>query len=142
MRDYWVELVLAEAVPFDDLEQVLNALRPQYVTGIVTNGFTTMQRAKIHHYQLDRLVDFCLVSEEAGAHKPDPRIFEQALQKAGNIRPERAIFVGDTLTSDIEGACRAGLQAVFINPRDDQTPPNGIAKIKKLSELLELIPLS
>jgi HAD superfamily hydrolase (TIGR01509 family) len=141
MCDTWIELVLAEAVPFDDTTTVLETVRTRYVTGIVTNGFTSMQRAKLNHYGLSQQVDFSLVSEEAGAHKPDPRIFAQALTQAGNIAPERAIFVGDTLGSDIEGAQQAGLHAVFMNSRDDQTPPAGIVKIKALSELLPLLTL-
>jgi len=137
----WIDLVLAEAVPFEDTNFVLKMLRPHFATGIVTNGFTSMQQAKINRYQFDRVVDFCLISEEVKAHKPDARIFEQALQRAGNIPPDKAVFVGDTLSSDIEGARNVGLHAIFINPRDDQPPPAGVPKIKRLSELLDLLPL-
>jgi len=139
MLAYWTELVLAEAVPFQDTTSVLKALRPHFTTGIITNGFTSFQWAKIRHYELDQAVDFCLVSEEAGTHKPDPRIFELALEKAGGLSPRQAIFIGDTLASDIEGALRAGLEPIFMNPRDDQTPPPGVPKIKTLAEFLALL---
>ena len=137
----WDELVLQEIAPFADTNFVLRALRPHFTTGVVTNGFTSMQRAKINRYRFDQAVDFCLVSEEAKVHKPDRRIFAQALQRAGDIAPEQAVFIGDTLSSDIEGAGNAGLYPVFMNPRDDQTPPAGVPKIKKLSELFALLPL-
>ncbi|MFQ5577391.1 MAG: HAD family hydrolase [Anaerolineae bacterium] len=142
MLNAWQELVLQEALPFDDTGPVLQTLRPHFTTGIVTNGFTSMQRAKISRHNLDRAVDFCLISEEAGCHKPQPRIFEKALQLAGNIAPHRAVLVGDTLTSDIEGALNAGLKAVFLNPRNDQTPPDGVPKITRLGDLLTLLPIT
>jgi 5'-nucleotidase len=137
----WSDLVLEEAVPFDDTPYVLETLRPHFTTGIVTNGFTSLQQAKIDRYRLSEAVDFCLISEEAGFHKPDVRIFEQALQMAGNVSPGRAIFIGDTLSSDIAGALNAGLQPIFMNPRDDQSPPAGVPKVNALSELLSLLPL-
>ena len=83
-----------------------------------------------------------MVSEEAGYHKPDPRLFREALKRTGVDHPERVIFVGDTLSADIEGALRAGFQPVFINPEDNQTPPDGVLKIRALSELLSFLPLS
>ena len=137
----WSELVLDEAVPFDDTAQVLERLRPHFTTGIVTNGFTSFQRAKIERYRLAEAVDFCLISEEAGFHKPDIRIFQRALQMAGNVAPQRAVFIGDTLTSDIAGALKAGLHTVFINPGNDQSPPAGVPKVNSLSEFLSLLPL-
>ncbi len=141
MVTYWTELVLQEAVPFGDTNTILQTVRAHFTTGIVTNGFISLQRAKLKQYQLDTAVDFCLISEEVGFHKPDIRLFQEALQRAGNISPARAVFVGDTLSADIEGALNAGFHTVFMNHRDDQTPPPSVPKIKNLSELLALLPL-
>ena len=142
MSDYWLHLVLEEAVPFDETPLVLKRARARYTTGIVTNGFTITQQAKIKKYALAEQVDFCLISEEIGFHKPDARIFEHALQKAGNLLPEQAVFVGDNLDADIRGALNAGLQPIFINPADDQLPPEGVIKIKHLKDLLPLLNLT
>ena len=139
MVQAWDKLVLAEAAPFDETYEVLQTVRPHFATGIVTNGYTSLQQAKLEHYNLINAVDFCLISEEAKSPKPNPAIFAQALQKAGNISPERAVFIGDTLGSDIEGALNSGLHAVFINPKDDQTPPPGVPKVKNLQEFLQLL---
>ena len=79
----WNELVLAEAKPFSDTLTVLDALQKKYTTGILTNGFITLQRDKIKKYDLAAHVDFTLVSEEVGYHKPDKRVFEEALKLAG-----------------------------------------------------------
>lgn len=137
----WRELVLAEALPFEDTFIVLEKVGQNYTTGILTNGFTTFQRSKIQRHNLARYVDFTLVSEEAGAHKPDRRIFLKALELAGCTLPAQAIYVGDNPAVDIEGALGAGLVPILMNPDDDLEPAPGVAKIKQLSELLVLLNL-
>lgn len=137
----WNELVLIEATPFDDTFAVLETLRQNYTTGILTNGFITLQRGKIEKYRLAEYVDFTVVSEEIGYHKPDKRVFEATLQLAGHqISPEETIYVGDNLMADILGAQEAGLTPILMNPRDDVDPPAGIIKIRQLSQLLDLLP--
>ncbi len=139
MLNYWVELVLEEAIPFDDTFTVLDALRQKYTTGILTNGFIHLQRQKIERYNLAAHVGFSLVSEEAGYHKPDKRLFWEALKLAGDASPKETLYVGDNLEADIEGALEAGLMPIFINVEDNLESPNGVVKIKKLDELLILL---
>ena len=58
---------------------------------------------------------FCeiVVSSALGMHKPDPRIFHNALDRLGE-KPENVIHIGDSEREDIEGARAAGLQAFRI----------------------------
>jgi HAD superfamily hydrolase (TIGR01549 family) len=142
MVDTWREVVLNEVKPFADTLTVLDALRPHYTTGIVTNGYMALQQAKIKRYHLAEHVDFTLISEAAGYHKPDPRIFYTALQLAGQPTPAQTLYIGDNPTTDIQGARAAGLIPIFFNPNDDPAPPAGVVKIKRLSELLTFLPLS
>lgn len=139
MVAYWNELVLEEAIPFDDARMVLDTLRGAYTTGILTNGFITLQRAKIERHNLADHVDFTLVSEEAGYHKPDERVFNEALRLADDAAPEQTLYVGDNLIADIQGAQSAGLTPILVNPRNDLQPPDGVVKIRSLSELLTLL---
>jgi HAD superfamily hydrolase (TIGR01549 family) len=140
MVNCWSELVLAEAIPFEDTFTVLAAVRSRYTIGILTNGFTTLQRGKIKRHRLDEQVNFTLVSEEAGYHKPDKRLFWQALKLAGDVPPEQALYVGDNLIADIKGAQAAGLTPIFISADGD--PPQEVVTIRQLSELLALLKLS
>jgi HAD superfamily hydrolase (TIGR01549 family) len=139
MLAYWHSLVLEEAKPFADTFNVLRALQNHYTTGILTNGFTALQRDKINKYNLADYVDFTLISEEAGFHKPDRRIFLKALEMSGDASSHESLYVGDNLMSDIQGAKAAGLTPIFINPNNDLDPPAGIVKIQRLSELLTLL---
>ncbi len=140
MLDTWNELVLAEAQPFSDTFDVLTKLSQKFTTGILTNGFVTLQRGKIEKYKLGDYVDFTLVSEEAGYHKPDKRVFEAMLEMAGdNSSPQNTLYIGDNLIADVQGAQSAGITPILMNPRDNLEPPADVLKIRKLSELLDLL---
>jgi HAD superfamily hydrolase (TIGR01549 family) len=139
MVDCWRELVLQEAAPFDDTFAVLATLRNRYATGILTNGFTGLQRGKINRYNLADYVDFTLVSEEVGHHKPAKEVFLKALELAGNVSPEETLYVGDSLIADIQGARNAGITPILMNPQDDVRPPYEVIKIRRLAELLPLL---
>jgi putative hydrolase of the HAD superfamily len=141
MLNYWAELVLNEAVPFEDTFTVLKAVKQKYTTGILTNGFIHLQRRKIEKYNFEAFVDFTLVSEEAGYHKPDRRVFFQALKMAGDKLPAEVLYIGDNLEADIKGALGAGLTPVFMDIKNNQTPPDGVVKIQRLSQLLSLLKL-
>jgi putative hydrolase of the HAD superfamily len=141
MLNTWIELVLEEALPFDDTYDVLKTVRQKYSTGILTNGYINLQRKKINKYSFVDYVDFTLVSEEAGYHKPDKRIFEHALKLAGDVLPQETIYVGDNPVADIEGALGANITPVFMNARDDIEPVDGVIKITRLSQLLPLLGL-
>jgi HAD superfamily hydrolase (TIGR01509 family) len=122
MRDTFVNIVLAETRPSPGAKETLAHLRSTGVrTGIITNGYIAFQQMKIDHHGFNGLTDFILVSEAAGAHKPDPRIFRTALEKA-KIGAAEAFHVGDHLVNDIGGAQNAGLTGVLYDPRGDRLP--------------------
>jgi 5'-nucleotidase len=124
LRDAFVRLVLEGTAPYPGAVDTLNTLRGAgIVTGIITNGYCHLQDAKIARHGLAGLVDFVLVSEAAGAHKPDPRIFQLALDRAG-AAPSDAWHVGDHLVNDIAGAENAGLTSVLFDPHGDRLPPD------------------
>ncbi len=143
MLQDWEDRIIAATRLFDDALTAVGRLSSAGLKlGIVTNGFTTMQSRKIRHHGLDRQVDFVLISEEAGAYKPDRALFDLALARAG-VAAQQALFVGDTPSADIEGACNAGLHAVLIDARDiwPEASGKGVPKIHRLAELLLLLGL-
>jgi len=86
-------------------------------TAIITNGATQVQKAKIEKTGLDKIFDMVIISDEVGVSKPDPKIFNIALQNL-NIKPEEALFVGDNLENDINGCQKAGLKGIWFNPNN------------------------
>jgi 2-haloalkanoic acid dehalogenase type II len=143
MLEDWEGRIIAATRLFDDTLSTIGQLRSVGLRlGIITNGFTTMQNRKIRHHDLDTQMDFVLISEQVGIYKPDRAIFDLALARAG-VSARQALFVGDTPSSDIEGARNAGLQAVLIDVRDTwtQVAMDGVPKIRRLTELLPLLNL-
>jgi HAD superfamily hydrolase (TIGR01549 family) len=80
---------------------------------VVTNGPTAVQTRKIEASGLVGLVDAVCISEEVGARKPEPLIFETAARRAGTSL-EGAWMLGDNLDADIAGAQRVGARSVWI----------------------------
>lgn len=86
-----------------------------FKTGIITNGFEVLQMTKITRHRLDELVDQVIISERAGAHKPDSQVFNYALGKL-NVTAREAWHVGDHLQNDVAGAIKSGMTGVFYDP--------------------------
>jgi len=82
---------------------------------ILTNGMQAAQEEKLRTIGLEWLVPNLLTSEEAGAPKPDPRIYEWALRRNGQAA-ESVLMVGDSLRNDVEAALRCGLNAALYAP--------------------------
>jgi HAD superfamily hydrolase (TIGR01549 family) len=82
--------------------------------GIVTNGLTAVQHAKIDRVGLRAHVDMVLTSEAAGYDKPDVRIFEQAAAELGVAPGPDGWMVGDRYDKDVLGGHAAGLRTVWI----------------------------
>ncbi|MTH51867.1 HAD-IA family hydrolase [Bacillus mangrovi] len=120
--------------------QVVEAIRRKGIkTGIITNGSSVRQRAKLKNTRLNPYFETILISEEAGLSKPDSRIFELALYKL-NVQPEDTLFIGDNLHWDIEGCQNACMMGVWYNPLNRKAPSDIIpfAEISSLDQLLDL----
>ena len=95
--------------------------------GLVSNAFDP---PRLLHGDLEELgvaarLDVAVFSSEVGRRKPDPVIFERALTALG-VEPARALFVGDTLATDVAGAKAFGMhtcQAVWFRADDDPESP-------------------
>ncbi len=74
-------------------------------------------------------------SEMARACKPDRAIFEKALETAG-VRPEEAMLIGDSVTSDIQPALKLGITPGYISRKDDVTL-EGVRGIRSLDEMFQ-----
>lgn len=124
---------------FEEAVDVVNTIKRQARVGMITNGPSEIQRNKILRLGIVDLFPFVIVSEEAGVWKPDPAIFERALE-LGEARPDEAVYVGDTPEHDVAGAKAAGVTAVWINRPGREWPggPEPDYEIHDLRELLDL----
>jgi putative hydrolase of the HAD superfamily len=123
--------------PFSDVLGTLAALRARGLAiGLVTNGRTDTQAAKVERLGLAPLLDAVLISESEGVRKPDRRIFERALGRLGAV-PAEAWHVGDHPMADVAGAHAAGLTAVW---RYVSYWPEPATRAFTIFNLAELVP--
>jgi HAD superfamily hydrolase (TIGR01549 family) len=101
---------------------------------IVTNNVTDEQRLKLRHCGMTELVDDLVTSEDVGVQKPDPRIFHIALDRAG-VTAEEAVMLGDAWATDIEGARRAGLRAIWLNRLGVASPDASVMELQSLEPI-------
>lgn len=83
---------------------------------IVTNGVAETQRNKLRLSGIDKLTDGLFISEELGFVKPELGFFEACFEKIPDFDKERSILAGDSLSSDIKGANRAGIASCWYCP--------------------------
>jgi putative hydrolase of the HAD superfamily len=120
--------------PFPEVPGALRALRGGGARLVVVSNWDVSLHDALAATGLAALVDGAISSAEAGAAKPDPRIFARALALAG-ARAADALHVGDSLEHDVAGARAAGIEAVLV-VRDGSAPPAGVRAIRSLSSLI------
>lgn len=114
---------------------VLADLGRDHRLALVTNGAGAVQREKLSRTPFADAFDAVIVSAEAGAGKPDPRIFHAALDALG-VSAMDATMVGDSLRRDVAGAHAAGIASIWIDRRLwDESGVVPDARIERLSEL-------
>jgi 5'-nucleotidase len=138
----FIQRYLESLQPRPEVLDVLQRLNERYVMGIVTNGPHDMQEGKIQRLGLREFFppERVWISYEVGFAKPDPRIYQLAMDHF-QVSPEEAVFVGDSWESDVVGPLQAGLQAVWLKrpgrePKSNHLP---IAVITDLNELIDLL---
>lgn len=131
---YWGRLLEAME-PAPGAVECVDFLRARgAAVGVGTNMTADYQFAKLDRLGLLDRIDFLVTSEEAGAEKPDPRLFGLCVEKAG-CAPGECLFVGDSLAQDVRGALDAGLRAVWLCPQGDRELPPGAVRLSSLEEL-------
>ncbi len=124
---------------YPETPAVLRGLKEQgYELGIVSN-FDSRLFNVLRGLGLAELFDTVTISSLAHAAKPAPKIFQLALDKHA-MDAEDAVHVGDSRRDDVEGARRAGLQAVLIE-RESQlsSSASNIPTIQSLEQLPALL---
>ena len=93
---------------------ILDYLKEKYQLHIITNGFEEVQSRKMKSSNIDHYFNQVITSESVGVKKPNPRVFEYALNIA-NASKENSIMIGDSIEADIEGALNFGLKAIHCD---------------------------
>ena len=123
-------------------EEAVMALSKKYRLFLASNGTAKVQAGRLTSANLYRFFERVYVSQELGANKPSVEFFERAFAQIPDFDKAKAIMVGDSLTSDIQGGIRAGIRTCWVNPahlpQDSAIRPDyEIESIAQLETLLE-----
>ena len=125
--------------PAPDADGTLAALRAAgYILGVISNSDGRVE-GMLHRAELARHLAFVIDSEVVGISKPDRRIFELGLERAGT-RPEETIYVGDYVHIDVVGSRAIGMIPVLFDPHRAYEEPADCIVIRALRELVTLLP--
>ncbi len=94
---------------FEDVAPALASLQQDYALATISNGFADLQAIGLAPY-----FKFSLAAHEFGCAKPDPRIFQAAIEKL-QLSPHEVMYVGDDLRLDVAGAQAVGMRAAWMN---------------------------
>jgi HAD superfamily hydrolase (TIGR01509 family) len=130
---------MTEARPYLERNRsVLEQLQGRFRLGVISNnwGNTAGWCEQFgYHELLEAMIDSTVV----GAAKPEPAIFEAALQ-AMDLPPESCAYVGDWFDNDIVGAHKAGMTTIWLRHDEKECPDASIVdyEIKTLTDLLTM----
>ena len=125
-------------VLIDGAVEILDYLKAKnYKMCIMTNGFIEAQHVKMHVSGLNPYFDHVFISENLKAKKPDPKAYHAVLN-ALNTKVENCIMIGDSASSDIQGAVHVDMDSIHFLP-DGSTETKGTHAIKELMEIKEIL---
>ena len=137
MGDEFLELTNKYFSLLPDAEQVVKYLAVKYPLTILSNGFKEVQYYKFSHSGLEKYFAHTIISEEVGINKPNPKLFEIALEMNG-VKADEALMIGDSYSSDISGAKAVGIDQIWIcNKLEEGQSATWI--VPKLADVMQII---
>ena len=141
--DYFEELYYFFAQPeawqlYPETVETLETLHTKGVTLGVISNFDSRLFGLLDGLGIAQFFDSVVISTQAGAAKPHPAIFQQALEHHG-LSPDQAAHVGDSYEMDILGARGVGLTPVLIDRRSEPTQSDEQLSVTSLLELPKLL---
>ena len=125
-------------------EEAVHSLSKKYRLYIASNGTASVQAGRMTSANLYPYFEKVFVSQEIGANKPAKEFFERSFAQIPDFDPQKAMIVGDSLTSDILGGINAGIATCWVNPghkpaKPDIQPDYEIESLAQLEEFLETL---
>ena len=123
-------------------EAALEQLSKKYRLFMASNGNLVVQQGRLKSANISHYFEDIFISQEMGADKPSVEYFDRCFARISNFDRQKAMIVGDSLTSDIQGGNNAGILTCWVNPghkprRDEIRVDYEIDSISQLATLLE-----
>lgn len=124
---------------FPDALPLLELLKDRGVRLVAASNWDASLPEGLERTGLAPYLDGAVSSAVVGAAKPDPAVFEAALELAG-CEPAEAFHVGDSLQGDVDGARAAGIRVALLDRHGVlPDPPAGVPKVSSLDEVASVV---
>jgi putative hydrolase of the HAD superfamily len=126
---------------YPQVQETLDQLRSHYHLAVVSDAQSAYAIPELRAVGLLHYFDPIIVSGDYGYRKPDPRLFQKALD-ALQVRPEQALFFGNDLYHDIFGAQQVGMKAILVSYNQGNTSSQTISPdliIRHFAELPQAV---
>lgn len=132
-------MAMAEiCTPLDGARELLDLLLVNNIKmGIITNGFTELQKIRLEKTEFSHYFELITISEQVGVAKPDKRIFEHTFSQMGSVDLSKVLMVGDNPDSDVLGGMNAGVDTCWLNEKK-QACPEGVEPTYTVRSLKDL----
>ncbi|MEN8125076.1 MAG: YjjG family noncanonical pyrimidine nucleotidase [Bacteroidota bacterium] len=137
LAEQYLDYLPTNKTLFEGAFEVLEYLNKKYQLHIITNGFEEVQHQKIKNAKISPYFDKIITSEKAGVKKPNPRIFNYAMELSRAI-PNESIMIGDNFEADILGAKAVGMHTIFCE-FNGEIATEEVLSISKLIELKQYL---
>ena len=114
LYEEYINILPSNNYLFDGTIELLDYLKTKYELHIITNGFEEIQSLKLEKSGIKKYFNKIITSESVGVKKPNPKVFEFALDKA-NAKADDSVMIGDNLEADIIGALNCGITSIHFN---------------------------
>lgn len=135
----WFDYV--DCAACSDAEEVLSKLKQMGLKiGLVSTAYEEEIAVIFGKVNLEKgLFDVIVGADTVRKGKPHPDVFKYALKKL-NVKPEEAVFVGDSVDADYNGAENVGVKAILMQKKEDNMKRNsGLRTITGLEEIFKYI---
>lgn len=141
LSNMYVNFLAEASFIYKETEELLSYLYKKYKIVIITNGLTSVQNKRIKKSIIKDYFDAVIISDEIKIAKPDPKIFDYALNVINHTNKESVLMIGDSLSSDVKGGVNAGIDTCWFNPNNKKNNSSLIPKyeISTLSELKNIL---
>jgi HAD superfamily hydrolase (TIGR01549 family) len=145
-ENFFREFLFESAIEVDGAREMLDYLNGKYILCAASNGPHAQQINRLKIAGMLGYFSHCFISESIGASKPSGDFFSYAINKLNEDRgekilPREIMMIGDSLSSDMTGACGSGLISCFYD-RKRTSDTKGlkvdyiIGNLREISEIL------
>jgi len=124
LNEFYQEQLGSYSIMLPGAEEMCRTLAERCTLYILTNGLHVAQTGRFEKSPIKPYIKEMFISQDMGCQKPDKEYFDKVFEIIGLEDRTRAVMVGDSLTSDIQGGINGGVDTIWYNPKRKPMNPH------------------